>query len=247
MSQNPPSPPLGSEHIDKGRRTGRLLVSAGITNIVMMLVIAVLATTVVQQSGAIGRLSSALSGQRSQFDTCRGKPASTPGCTAPVAAEPSVIVKQGSQGPVGLTGAAGPIGPQGPQGPQGPPGSPGVNGLPGNSPRCLLEPARCVGATGPAGKDGTNGKNGLDGKNGADGKDGTNGLNGKDGADGKDGATGAPGVNGKDGANGYSVVDQDCVGDADQSYWQVTLSNGTDQKTVNALGPCRIGPAPSGG
>lgn len=244
MSQTPPSPQLDSEHIDKGRRTGRLLVSAGLMNFLLMLVVAVLATTVVQQSGAIGRLSTALSGQRNQFDTCRGKPASTPGCTAPVAAEPSVVVKQGSRGPVGLTGA---VGPQGPQGPPGPPGMPGPAGLPGTSPRCLLEPARCVGAPGAKG---TDGKDGLDGKNGADGKAGADGLDGKDGAkgtDGKDGADGSPGLNGKDGVNGYSVVDQDCVGDGDQSYWAVTLSNGTDQKTVNALGPCRIGPAPSGG
>lgn len=233
MSQTPPSPQLDSEHIDKGRRTGRLLVSAGLMNFLLMLVVAVLATTVVQQSGAIGRLSSALTGQRSQFDTCRGKPAGTPGCSQPVAAEPSVIVKQGSRGPIGSVGADGP---PGPPGPQGIPGPRGANGLPGSSPRCLLEPTRCVGAQGVAG---AAGKDGLNGKPGADGKDGTNGLDGKDGAAGaagKDGADGTPGAMGIQGNPGRGIQKTACV----NGQWVITYTDGTQEEpqgTCVAVGP----------
>lgn len=59
------------------------------------------------------------------------------------------------------------------------------------------------------------------------------------------GPQGPAGVAGKDAPPAYSVVDQDCVGDGDQSFWRIYLSNGTDQHTVEAAGPCRIGPAPN--
>lgn len=101
-----------------------------------------------------------------------------------------------------------------------------------------------------------------------DGKDGTNGTDGKDAPAVTDeqlltaatqalvaycGQESKPcqGKDGKDGTNGadapppYSVVDQDCIGDDAQSFWRIYLSNGTDQKTVDAAGPCRIGPAPN--
>lgn len=52
------------------------------------------------------------------------------------------------------------------------------------------------------------------------------------------------GVDGKDAPPPYSVVDMDCVGDGDQSYWKTYLSNGTDQKVLTTRGPCRIGPDP---
>ena len=218
MTTQPPSPTLDTEHVAKERRAGRLLVGAGVMNFLLMLVVAVLATTVVQQSGAIGRLSSALTGQRDQFDTCRGKPASTPGCTAPVAAEPSVIVKQGTRGPMGPPGARGPM------------------GLPGNSPRCLLETTRCVGAAGKAGKDGKDGapgKNGADGKNGVDGKDGAPGTNG---VDGKNGADGAPGAMGPQGNPGRGIQSTSCV----NGRWVVTYTDGTQEEpqgTCVAVGP----------
>lgn len=237
----PTEVPLETEHVAKDRRTGRLLIGSSLYNLVLTVLCVGLLLALFQVTGTNHLLIGALTQQRDQFQACKGKPATAAGCTTPVAAEPSVVVKQGSRGPIGLTGA---VGPQGPPGPEGPQGVPGPIGKPGPTPGCLLLTTGCIGAQGPAGKDG---KNGLDGKNGADGKDGTNGLPGKDGVNGKDGADGAPGLPGKDGANGYSVVDQDCVGDGDQSYWVVTLSNGTDQKTVDALGPCRIGPAPSGG
>ena len=50
---------------------------------------------------------------------------------------------------------------------------------------------------------------------------------------------------GKDAPPPYSVVDQDCVGNGNDSYWVTYLSNGTDQKTITGAGPCRIGPAPN--
>jgi len=101
-----------------------------------------------------------------------------------------------------------------------------------------------------------------------DGKDGTNGTDGKDAPAVTDeqlltaatqalvaycGQESKPcqGKDGKDGTNGadapppYSVVDQDCIGDGDESFWRIYLSNGTEQRTVDAAGPCRIGPAPN--
>lgn len=96
-------------------------------------------------------------------------------------------------------------------------------------------------------------------------KDGTNGADGHDGADapavtdeqllaaatqalaaycGQDSKP-CQGKNGADAPPPYSVVDQDCVGDGDQSFWRVYLSNGTDQKTIDSSGPCRIGPDPN--
>lgn len=53
------------------------------------------------------------------------------------------------------------------------------------------------------------------------------------------------GKDGKDAPPPYSVVDQDCVGDGNDSVWKIYLSNGTDQKTFTTKGPCRIGPDPN--
>lgn len=53
------------------------------------------------------------------------------------------------------------------------------------------------------------------------------------------------GKDGKDAPPPYSVVDTDCVGDDDQSFWRIYLSNGTDQKTFDTKGPCRIGKDPN--
>jgi hypothetical protein len=59
------------------------------------------------------------------------------------------------------------------------------------------------------------------------------------------GPAGANGKDGKDASPPYSVVDQDCIGDDTDSHWVIYLSNGSDQHTVEAAGPCRIGPAPN--
>ena len=58
------------------------------------------------------------------------------------------------------------------------------------------------------------------------------------------GPTGPTGPPGKDAPPPWSTVDQDCVGDGAESYWRIYLSNGPDQKVVDAKGPCRIGPEP---
>jgi len=55
---------------------------------------------------------------------------------------------------------------------------------------------------------------------------------------------GKPGSDGKDAPPPWSVTDMDCLGDDAESYWRIYLSNGTDQKTINEKGPCRVGPEP---
>lgn len=65
------------------------------------------------------------------------------------------------------------------------------------------------------------------------------------GEPGQPGSEGSPGLPGKDAPPPYSVTDMDCVGDDTASVWRVSLSNGTDQKTFDRLGPCRIGPDPN--
>jgi hypothetical protein len=66
-----------------------------------------------------------------------------------------------------------------------------------------------------------------------------------DGKDGQPGGEGSPGQAGKDAEPAYSVDDMDCVGDDTASVWRIYLSNGTDQKTFDRPGPCRIGPDPN--
>lgn len=215
---------------------GKWLTGSGVMIAVLLAVIAMLGLTVFRQIHIIDALAAGVTQQRDQFTACKNKPATTAGCTTPVAAEPSVIAKQGSRGPIGLTGGVGPVGPQGPQGPQGPPGATGKTGPP---PGCALLSTGCIGAPGAAGPAGPPG---ADGKNGLNGKDGPPGADGKDGADGKNGQDGAPGIPGTAGANGYSVVDSDCIGDGEQSFWRITLNNGVDQKTIDTQGPCRVGP-----
>lgn len=228
-----PSPNLGDDRKAARHRDGRLLIGSGVTNLLLVLVVAVLATVVVQQSGAIGRLSGALTGQRDQFTACKNQPATAPGCTQPVAAEPAVIVKEGQRGLAGAVGAPGSQGPMGPQGPVGPAGPPGAVGKTGPPPGCALLSTACIGTTGAAG---------TAGKDGADGKDGINGVDGKDGAPGKDGEPGQQGGQGEMGTQGPPGVGIDstqCVNDdtATGSHWLVTYKDGAQETSA---GPCRI-------
>jgi hypothetical protein len=199
----------------RNKSAGMTLIGSSVTIFGLLAALAVCLMVIAALTRANTALSTGLEQQRAQFDTCRGKPASTAGCRTPVAAAPSVIVKEvkvplnlpGLPGKDGLNGLTGPQGPAGPPGPPGPPGAPGAVGGPGllgNSPACLLEPSRCIGATGAAG---------TDGKDGADGKDGKDGASppclsepmqcqGVAGTDGKDGADGSPGKDGKDGEDG---------------------------------------------
>jgi hypothetical protein len=112
---------------------------------------------------------------------------------------------------------------------------------------------KCVGKPGETGKPGQNGR---DGEDGADAPAVTDeqllaaaqqALAAYCGQEAKpcQGPAGKDGENGKDAPPPYSVIDQDCVGDGDRSVWKIYLSNGTEQKTVEAAGPCRIGPDPN--
>jgi hypothetical protein len=154
-----------------------------------------------------------------------------------VAAEPS----RGEAGPRGPEGPMGPIGPQGIPGEQGPrgfeglmgkigiPGIPGLDGIDGADGRDGIDgapgPQGETGAMGPAGPAGPQGERG---EKGAPGEPGPQGERGPAGADGATGATGAQGV---------SITDVDCVGDGDDSYWQITLSDGA---VLTSDGPCRV-------
>jgi hypothetical protein len=210
---------------------GRWLTGSGILTACLLIVVAVLGATAYQQSAAITRLSGALTGQRDQFNACKDKPASTRGCTEPVAAEPSMIVKQGGRGPVGLTGDAGPVGPQGPAGPAGPQGPPGATGKPGPPPGCALLSTAGVGVAGPQGPQGPQGPAGPAGPQGVQGKDGATGPAGPAGPEGQQGLQGELGAQG---ARGVGISSSRCQEDG---TWLITYSDGTQETSP---GPCRI-------
>jgi hypothetical protein len=193
----------------------------------LLMVIGGLGLTVVRQVHIIDALASGVSQQRDQFTACKNKPATAAGCTTPVAAEPSVIVKQGKAGPIGATGIQGPQGPQGPIGPVGKPG------IPGDSPKCLLLVSACSGPTGPRGDQGPAGPAGKDGEQGPAGADG---AAGKDGAD---GATGAQGEMGAQGPKGVGINSTQCTDDntPNGSHWLITYADGTSETSP---GPCRV-------
>lgn len=191
----PEEPPPPTTTDSRNRSAGLALVGSSVAIFGLLAAVFVCLMVITQLTRANVALSSGLDQQREQFDLCKGKPASTSGCKVPVAAAPSVIVKQvkvpvkipGVPGADGLQGIPGPRGPQGEagkqgaQGPQGKPGAPGkpgqagAVGKPGNdgsAPACLSEPMQCQGVAGTDGKDGTDGKAGQDGKDGADGAPG---------------------------------------------------------------------------
>lgn len=145
--------------------------------------------------------------------------------------DPGAKGDPGEQGPRGLQGAIGPQGPAGPQGPQGPPGIAGRTGpigITGQSPQCLLEPSRCVGAAGPKGDPGEQGPQGPQGEPGAAGETGPQGPAGPQGDPGATGATGPAGQAGR------GISDTDCQPDG---TWLISYTDGT---TDTARGPCRI-------
>ncbi|SEE82175.1 hypothetical protein SAMN04489740_2674 [Arthrobacter alpinus] len=121
----------------------------------------------------------------------------------------------------------------------GPKGDPGKDGLDGEDGADSTVP----GPSGPAGKDGKDstvpGAAGTDGQSiqGQPGNAGEPGVPGPAGPAGKDGAPGATGATGTTGANGRGVADVQCVGDGDESYWQITYTDGT---TDHSSGPCKV-------
>lgn len=98
-----------------------------------------------------------------------------------------------------------------------------------------------VGPTGPAGRAGDNGKDAPAVTDEQLLQAATKALTAYCGQESKP----CQGPAGKDAPPPYSVVDQDCVGDGDDSVWRIYLSNGTDQNVIEAAGPCRIGPDPN--
>ena len=121
---------------------------------------------------------------------------------------------------------------EGPAGPRGLPGLDGVDGADG-----ATGPTGAPGRTGPAGADGTDGTDGLGGEAGLPGAGGVPGPAGPAGKDGAMGASGATGSTGLTGDTGRGITDVQCVGDGDDSYWQITYTDGT---TAQSSGPCRI-------
>lgn len=59
---------------------GKWLIASGVMIAGLLAVVAVLGLTVFRQVHIIDALASGVSQQRSQFDACKGKPASTIGC-----------------------------------------------------------------------------------------------------------------------------------------------------------------------
>lgn len=118
--------------------------------------------------------------------------------------QPVADGKPGDRGPVGPTGDRGPQGPQGPPGIQ---GKQGPIGITGQSPRCLLEPTRCVGPKGATGNQGTAGDQGPQGEPGPAGKAGDQGPAGPQGDTGPAGAKGDQGIQGPAGEQGPAGLD----------------------------------------
>jgi hypothetical protein len=248
MTQTPPEPVPpsnpGAEHRTTDRRTGRLLVGSGMFNLILAVIVIMLLLIIAQVTAVNGSLALALTQQRDQFQTCKSKPVGTRGCTQPVAAEPSVIVKEGTRGlpgGIGPQGLQGPQGPEGPAGPQGPAGPPGAQGKTGPPPGCALLASACIGSPGVPGKDGVDGQDGKDGLPGKDGQDGKDGVTPPclseaaqcRGADGKDGAMGAQGQ------PGNSVSSTQCVDDDTPtgSHWLIVYKDGAQETSP---GPCRL-------
>jgi hypothetical protein len=233
MSEQTPQPTLAADRTERDRRTGRLLIGSGVTNLAAFVVIAMLLVLIMQVTTTNAALTDALTKQRDQFIACTDKPPSTRGCTQPVAAEPEVITKQGRSGPMGLTGPIGPQGPQGPTGARGPAGPPGAAGKTGPPPGCSLLRTACVGATG---QQGAQGEQGPAGERGPQGEQGPAGERGPAGETGQQGAQGEMGVQGP---RGVGTSSSQCVNDdtPNGSHWLITYSDGAQETSP---GPCRV-------
>lgn len=265
--------PTGNDQ--RTRKAGRVLVASGTTNIIFAIVILVCLTVIGKQADAIGAVSAGVEVMRAQFTDCKGKPATTQGCTEPAAAPPSVIVKQvvGSPGVPGLNGLPGA------------PGSAGVPGATGPGPSSAQVAAavaayctggRCAGkgptaaqvaaavsaycskrtdCTGPSG---SRGEQGIEGKQGPPPTGDqvasavaqycgqeTKPCRGDDGAD-----STVPGPVGPSGGPGRGISSVSCVDDEQGSHWEITYVDPGGVQTV--AGPCRVTagtttpPSPSG-
>lgn len=132
---------------------------------------------------------------------------------------------QGEAGAPGIPGLRGPKGDKGDQGVPGIPGTPGargLRGLPGNSPACLLEPTRCIGAVGAKGEKGDPGES-IKGDKGDPGESikgdkGETGDTGAKGETGDKGAKGDPGVVGATTGANCTAEDGTYVASAKLAY-----------------------------
>lgn len=200
MSDETPVQDEVARHRDRNADVRRAWRFA-IVLMVACVLISILSTLLwVRSRGDVNKVSQSNDAQISQFEYCQKPttPKTDPRCQKPVG-EPAQKIVQGPQGVQGIQGIQGEPGPQGPQGPPGPPGARGPQGLPGNSPRCLLEPARCTGPSGPAGPAGPQGETG---KTGAQGEQGEQGEKGDQGATGETGPQGPAGPEGPQGPQG---------------------------------------------
>lgn len=177
----------------------------------------------------IAGLGKSLNAQRKQFNECKHKPASAPGCSTPVAPPASEINgPEGPQGVQGIPGLQGLQGPRGFQGLQGPKGDRGPRGFTGDlGPRGLGGPTGAPGETGPIGQPGTDGQDGATGPVGPKGEKGDPGEKGEKGATGDIGPQGVAGPQGAAGANAPVITAVDFQGDATACSLVVTLSDGT--------------------
>lgn len=177
-----------------------------------------------------------------QLERARADTAALAAQVRELGGQPVATAKPGQRGDQGPPGPQGPQGVPGPQGPPGAPGSPGPVGVTGQSPRCLLEPSKCVGPKGSAGEQGEQGKQGQQGepgKAGPAGPQGEPGAPGETGPQGPAGPQGDQGPAGPTGAQGRGIADTDCLEDG---TWRISYTDGTSQIVQ---GPCRVVVVPS--
>jgi hypothetical protein len=102
---------------------------------------------------------------------------------------------------------------------------------------------KCVGKTGPTGPQGDRGPEGKDAPKVTDEellKAAQQALTAYCGQESSP-CDGKVGPSGTDGEDAPVMVDMDCLGDGDASYWRMQFNKGPDK---TAKGPCRIGPEP---
>jgi len=216
--------PQQSETDERVRRGGLQLIWSSVVIGVLVIAVGFLVFQNTALTNALTGVSTGLTQQRDQFEACKDKPATTRGCTQPVAAEPEVIIRQGQRGLPGIPGAMGATGRDGRDGKS--------YGCDGNVVDETHPPAKCPG---PQGQTGLVGKQGPPpgcallasacmGKDGRDGIDGKDGLPGKDGAAGQDGKPGADGAPGAEGKPGRGIASMTCPDDGDPTTddaWEI--------------------------
>jgi hypothetical protein len=190
-----------ARHLDRTKYVRRAWIFGTVAAVAILLLAVVSTVFWIESRGDVTKLAQSNDKQINQFEYCKTAPKNDPKCQEPVS-QPAEKVVQGPQGIQGIPGLQGERGPEGPVGPPGPQGPRGPQGLPGNSPRCLLEPTRCIGATGPQGPAGPQGEQGEKGAQGDTGDTGATGATGEAGPAGSAGPAGPQGEVGPTGPAG---------------------------------------------